>query len=145
VTYGVDAAHSDALPAIVGRERIVEALVADVTLLAAIAAAPSLPFALAAYAAWSTAHMVIVLNGITYRQRVTQDRLQGRVNVTARMIAWSGAPFGAAVAGVLAEATTVRAVLFVMAAGVGTSAVAAWFTPLREREKASDTGEAEPA
>jgi hypothetical protein len=89
--------------------------------------------------------MVIVLNGITYRQRVTPDRLQGRVNVTARMIAWGGAPFGAAVAGLVAEATSARAALFVMAAGVGTSAVVAWFTPLRDSEVAPAAGEAEPA
>jgi MFS family permease len=120
-------------------------LLVDVMLLGAIALAPTLPAALVAYAGWSAAHMVVVLNGITYRQRVTPDRLQGRVNVTARMIAWGGAPFGAAVGGLVAEATSVRSALVVMAVGVGASAAAAWFTPLRHREDAPAAGEVEPA
>lgn len=46
---------------------------------------------------------LIILNGIVVRQTLTPLRLQGRVNTTARVIAWGGAPLGAAIGGVLAE------------------------------------------
>jgi hypothetical protein len=44
-----------------------------------------------------------IVNGISLRQQVIPDRLQGRVNVTARMIAWGGTPFGAALGGLVAK------------------------------------------
>jgi MFS family permease len=47
---------------------------------------------LAIYEVGST---VVILNGITERARLTPDALQGRVNTTARMIAWGGQPLGA--------------------------------------------------
>jgi hypothetical protein len=34
--------------------------------------------------------MLVIVNGITLRQQVIPDHLQGRVNVTARMVAWVG-------------------------------------------------------
>ena len=43
-----------------------------------------------------------------------------------------GTPFGALVGGVLADAFDVLVAFAVAAVGVGTSAVAAWFMPLRE-------------
>lgn len=46
---------------------------------------------------------LIILNGIVARQTLTPLRLQGRVNTTARVIAWGGAPLGAGVGGLLAE------------------------------------------
>jgi MFS family permease len=109
------------------------ALAVDFGLLLALAVCPVLAGSLPLYLAWSAAHMTIVLNGITLRQQVTPDRLQGRVNVTARMIAWGGTPFGAAAAGILAETLDVRVALALVAGGVGASAIAAWFTPLRGR------------
>ncbi|WP_084727715.1 MFS transporter [Rhodococcoides yunnanense] len=41
----------------------------------------------------------VIINGITVRHLVTPDALQGRVNTTARMLAWGGQPVGAGVAG----------------------------------------------
>lgn len=37
----------------------------------------------------------VILNGISERARLTPDYLQGRVNTSARMIAWGGQPIGA--------------------------------------------------
>jgi hypothetical protein len=90
--------------------------------------------ALVLYLAWSLAQMTIILNGITLRQRLIPDSLQGRVNVTARMIAWGGTPFGALVGGALADTLGVRGALAIVAAGVGASALAAWFTPFAIEE-----------
>ncbi|MCP9487663.1 MAG: MFS transporter [Gaiellaceae bacterium MAG52_C11] len=104
----------------------------DFVLILAVAAAPGLLVALALLFLWNAVHLLIILNGIALRQLVTPDRLQGRVNTTARMIAWGGTPFGAIVAGVLTEFVGVRAALALAAVAVGTSATAAWFSPLRE-------------
>lgn len=60
---------------------------------------------------WSAATTLVVLNGITARQRVTPDALQARVNTTARMVAWGGTPFGALLAGLLAERAGLPAAL----------------------------------
>jgi hypothetical protein len=103
----------------------------DVLLVLAVALAPTLPVALALLAAQSAAHVLVVLNGITLRQLATPDELQARVNTTARMIAWGGTPFGAVVGGLVAESAGVRVAFLAAAGGVGISAAAAWFSPLR--------------
>ena len=65
---------------------------------------------------WQLGTSVFVLGGITLRQSVTPDALQGRVNTTARMIAWGGQPFGAALGGVLSASLGIRATLLAAAA-----------------------------
>ncbi len=81
--------------------------------------------------------MLVIVNTVSLRQFVTPDRLQSRVNASARMIAWGGQPFGAAVGGLVAEATTVRIAYLVVGMGVVVSATAGWFSSLREGEKMS--------
>lgn len=61
---------------------------------------------------------VIILNGIVTRQTLTPMRLQGRVNTTARVIAWGGAPFGAAVGGLLAQSFGVGPALYLSCAAI---------------------------
>jgi MFS family permease len=100
----------------------------------AVAAAPGPGWLLAPLVAWSLASTLVILNGITARQRLTPDRLQGRVNTTARMIAWGGAPVGALTGGALAEMVDVRQALAISAVAVAASAVAGWWSPLRGRE-----------
>ena len=67
---------------------------------------------------------IVVLNGIVVRQSITPMRLQGRVNTTARVIAWGGAPLGAAVGGAIAGAWRIDAALYICAAAVGLALVA---------------------
>jgi MFS family permease len=52
---------------------------------------------------------------VSLRQRVTPDRLLGRVNSGYRLVAWGTMPLGAAAGGLLAEAFGLRAVFAVMA------------------------------
>lgn len=61
---------------------------------------------------------VIILNAIVARQTLTPLHLQGRVNTTARVIAWGGSPLGAAVGGVVAESYGVRTALYVCTSAV---------------------------
>lgn len=49
------------------------------------------------------------------RQRVTPDRLLGRVNSGYRLVAWGTMPLGAAAGGVLAQVFGLRAVFVIMA------------------------------
>lgn len=74
----------------------------------------------------------IIINGIALRQQVTPDHLQARVNTTARVVAWSGQPFGTAVGGVLAEAFDVCVALLLIAQRVALSAVYGWLSPLHD-------------
>jgi hypothetical protein len=84
---------------------------------------------------WSLTSTLVILNGITARQRLTPDRLQSRVNTTARMIAWGGTPLGALAGGALAEVLDVRLAVVVSASAVAGSAVAGWWSPLRSRAR----------
>ncbi|WP_425549173.1 MFS transporter [Allokutzneria multivorans] len=88
--------------------------------------------AIAAITLWSTAFTTVVINGITYRQQVTPDELQGRVNTTARMLAWGvGHPIGAALAGAVAVWTDPRIGLASAVGVLAVGVIAAWCSPLR--------------
>ncbi|GAB3644479.1 MFS transporter [Glycomyces tarimensis] len=63
----------------------------------------SLALAVLCWIAWDFGHTTAVVNGITVRQLLTDDELQGRVNTTGRMIAWGGAPLGALAGGLFAD------------------------------------------
>jgi MFS family permease len=106
-------------------------LVLNPLALLATAFAPTLLIGLGAYLVWSAMNSLIIINGISLRQTVTPEHLQSRVNTTARMIAWGGAPFGAALGGVVAEWSDVRTAYLLMAGGVIISALVGWLSPLR--------------
>ncbi|MCY7401079.1 MAG: MFS transporter [Nocardioides sp.] len=67
----------------------------------------------------------LIVNGIVTRQVVTPDRLQSRVNTTARLIAWGGSPLGAALGGVIAGAASTQWALRVASLGLAASLVGA--------------------
>ena len=60
---------------------------------------------------------VVVVNIVTVslRQRITPDRLLGRVNSGYRLVGWGTMPLGAVLGGALAELCGLRAVFLVMA------------------------------
>lgn len=53
---------------------------------------------------------------VSFRQRITPDRLLGRVNSCYRLVAWGTMPLGAAAGGLLAQVLGLRAVFALMAA-----------------------------
>jgi hypothetical protein len=99
--------------------------------LVGVLVADGLALALPALAVYSWAATCAILNGIGVRQQLTPDRLQGRVNTTARMIAWGGTPLGAVGAGAIAQMSDVRSAYAVAAVCLGVTAVVAWCSPLR--------------
>jgi Na+/melibiose symporter-like transporter len=107
------------------------ALGVNVPALVVLALVRSLGPAIALLVVYQGTYTLGIITGISLRQFVTPDRLQGRVNATGRMVAWGGQPLGAVLGGVLADVTTVRTALLIMTAAVAVSAVVAWFSPLR--------------
>jgi Major Facilitator Superfamily len=83
-------------------------MAADVVTLAFLAVAPSYGWALPAFFLYEFAYMMVITVGITVRQMLTPDHLQGRVNTTGRMIAWGGSPVGAVMGGLLATFFPIR-------------------------------------
>lgn len=86
--------------------------------------------AVIAIALWGLTSTIVIVNGLTVRQLVTPDQLQGRVNVVGRMMTFGvGQPIGAMAGGVLADMLSVQAALvitsspLVLAAGIGWSQV----------------------
>ncbi|MBA2680243.1 MAG: MFS transporter [Ktedonobacteraceae bacterium] len=102
-----------------------------------LAFSSSLIVSLLLYGLWDACYTLTIINGISLRQMVTPDHLQGRVNTTARMIAWGGTPFGAAIGGILAQVLDVRLTYLIMAGGVALSALIGWFSPLRQAQAVS--------
>lgn len=96
----------------------------------------ALPAALALLLVWQGTYMLVIVNGITCASRSSPYHRQGRVNVTARMIAWGGTPFGAALGGLVAQLAGIRVAYLVMAAGVAASTAIGWASPTL-RHKAS--------
>lgn len=106
------------------------ALLLNLLLLVAVALAPTFLVGMLCYGFWLGCNHLININGISLRQIVTPDRLQSRVNASARMMMVAANPVGAALGGVLAEQISVRSALLIMAVGVAASLVLSWFSPL---------------
>jgi MFS family permease len=81
----------------------------------ALAAVGSPPIAMGLWLVWEFAFTMAVTNGITVRQQLTPDELQGRVNTTGRMIAWGGTPFGALIGGLVAQEYGIRVAYLALA------------------------------
>jgi MFS family permease len=116
----------------VGIERVtLIGLTAATACALAVVAVPSFAWVAGALAAYEAMYLMVVVNGISLRQRVTPDALASRVNTSARLVATSGGPAGALLAGALAQLWSVRGALAVTVGGVALSTVAAWLSPLR--------------
>jgi len=99
-----------------GRARALAASIAGSALLVGGPALTTDPFLLGA-AFFVGGLLIVVWNVITVslRQRITPDRLLGRVNSAYRLVAWGTMPIGAALGGILGELFGVRAVFAIMA------------------------------
>jgi MFS family permease len=140
------AAAALALPRVRRRVRAGRVTLAFLALNAAalawVALAPGFAVALAALACWMFCYSMVTINGITLRQELTPDRLQSRVNTTARMLGWGGYPFGALIGGGLADVLPIRVTLLVMCAPVAVAAAAGLRSSLRGEPAAARAGDA---
>lgn len=117
------------------------ALTAGVGVLALLAVVNLWWLAVAGMALWGLTSTVVIVNGITVRQLVTPDHLQGRVNLVGRMVTFGvGQPVGALAGGVLADALTVQAALVITALPLVFAAAAGWSQVNREPGRELDHG-----
>ncbi|MDX8036954.1 MFS transporter [Lentzea sp. BCCO 10_0856] len=78
-------------------------------------------------ALWGLTSTIVIVNGLTVRQLVTPDHLQGRVGLVGRMVTFGvGQPTGALAGGVLADAVSVRTALVITALPLVLVAVIGW-------------------
>ncbi|GAB3662013.1 MFS transporter [Glycomyces tarimensis] len=85
---------------------------------------------------------------VSFRQRLTPDRLLGRMNATVRFLVWGTLPVGSLIGGALGEAYGTRTALWIAAAGCCLSFVPVLLSPLRnlrELPRAADEDEAAAA
>jgi hypothetical protein len=106
-------------------------ILANAAILALLAVVPSYGWALLLFSCYELTYMLVITVGITLRQMLTPDHLQGRVNTTGRLIAWCGQPAGALLAGAAAELMPVRLVFVLMTFGVAAGAGLAVWSCLR--------------
>jgi MFS family permease len=76
--------------------------------------------------------IIINVNGVSLRQSLTPDHLQGRVNATGRWINWSILPLASILGGLIATAIGLRGTILVGAV-IGLASLP-WliFTPIRK-------------
>jgi hypothetical protein len=86
-------------------------------LLLALSGVHDLVLVLVLITAFQIPLMALILNGMVARSVLTPDAYQSRVNTTGRMIAGGGSPFGAVLAGIVADAAGTQWAL--RAAGLG--------------------------
>jgi hypothetical protein len=98
---------------------------------------PMFGAALLFWAVWDLARTSANVNGITVRQQLTPDELQGRVNTTGRMIAWGGTPFGALLGGLAAQAGGVTVAYLVLAVPAAAGCLVLLASPVRRLRTAS--------
>ncbi|SEQ25385.1 MFS transporter [Lentzea albida] len=102
-------------------------LTAGVGVLGLLVGAQAWWLAVLGVALWGLTSTVVVVNGITVRQLITPDHLQGRVGLVGRMMTFGvGQPAGALAGGVLADALSVRSALVTAALPLAVAAVIGW-------------------
>src|SRR5690606_17564967 len=83
---------------------------------------------------------------VSFRQRVTPDRMLGRMNATIRFLVWGVLPVGALIGGALGEAYGSRAALWITGTGCCLAFLPVMLSPLRNmRELPRPDGETEAA
>jgi MFS family permease len=117
----------------VGRAMILAFLAGSLSLLLIGLAPPELAIGLLVTAGLlqGMAFMQVNVNGVSLRQAVTPDELQGRVNATGRWINWSILPVASIIGGALATAVGLRATILIGAALAVLSVPWLLFSPIR--------------
>lgn len=105
-----------------------------------MAAAPTsnpIPFLIAAQAISSMGIPIYNITQVSFRQAITPERLQGRMNSVMRFIVWGVMPLGALVGGALASWFSLRFAIWVGAIGMS-FAVLPVLSPVRTLRKMPD-------
>jgi MFS family permease len=87
------------------------------------------------------ASMSYNITQVSFRQAITPERLQGRMNATMRWIVWGTIPLGALTGGVIANAYGLRPALWVGAIGGLFAFLPVLLSPVRQLERMPEAGE----
>jgi MFS family permease len=99
-----------------------------------LAAAPKsnpIPFLIAAQAISSMGIPIYNITQVSFRQAITPERLQGRMNSVMRFIVWGVMPLGALVGGALATWFGLRTAIWVGAIGMSLAVLPVLLSPVR--------------
>jgi MFS family permease len=75
--------------------------------------------------------MAYNISQVSYRQAITPERLQGRMNASMRWIVWGTMPIGSLIGGAIATATSLRLALWVGAIGGAFTFLPVFLTSVR--------------
>jgi MFS family permease len=88
------------------------------------------------------------INQVSFRQAITPERMQGRMNATMRFIVWGTLPIGSVLGGLLGGTIGLHATMWVAAIGAVFPFLFVLFSPVRSivtMPEPSTGGEAQPA
>jgi MFS family permease len=84
--------------------------------------------------------VVFNVNIVSYRQAITPDSIQGRVNATQRVLSWTAMAVGSILGGFLGEAIGARSVLFIAAGMLFAGCLVLLKTPIRTLKELPEEG-----
>ena len=99
-----------------------------------LAAAPTsnpIPFLIAALGISSIGIPIYNITQVSFRQAITPERLQGRMNSVMRFIVWGVIPLGALLGGALASWVSLRFAMWVGAIGISLAVLPVLLSPVR--------------
>ncbi len=88
-----------------------------------------------AQAVWGFAAVVYIINTVSLRQAITENRFQGRVTASLRFVTWGIAPLGFLLGGVLGQSLGLQATLLISAIGPFLSVICLVLSPVLRMQK----------
>jgi MFS family permease len=104
-----------------------------------------IPFLIAAQAITSFGLPIYNVTQVSFRQAITPERLQGRMNSVMRFIVWGVIPLGSLAGGALATAIDLRAAIWTGAVGISLACLPVLLSPVRSLRKMPESVEPTPA
>jgi MFS family permease len=103
--------------------------------------ASPIPFLIAAQAITSFGLPVYNVTQVSMRQAITPERLQGRMNSVMRFIVWGVMPLGSLIGGAIATELSLRAAIWVGAAGMTLAFLPVLLSPVRSLRRVPEAAE----
>jgi MFS family permease len=91
----------------------------------------AVPFLIASGLLMGFSSVVYNVNQVSFRQAITPERMQGRMNATMRFIVWGTIPVGQIVGGAIANAASINIALWIGGIGACTAFLWVLFSPVR--------------
>jgi len=105
----------------------------------------AIPLLVASYAIEGLSIVVYNINQLSFRQAITPERMQGRMNATMRFIVWGTIPVGLLIGGVLGTLIGLHATVWVAAIGLALPWVFVALSPVRRIRTVPTEPVVEPA